>query len=57
MRYLTDENIPPSAVRQLRADGHDVLCASEAMAGQSDAELLAKATTENRVLVTFDKDF
>jgi predicted nuclease of predicted toxin-antitoxin system len=57
MRYSTNENIPPSVVHQLRADGHDVLSASESMAGRSDADVLARATSENRILVTFDKDF
>jgi len=57
MRYLTNENIPPSVVHLLRGAGHDVLSALESMAGRSDVDVLAQATSENRVLVTFDKDF
>ena len=57
MRFLTDENIPRSVVTRLREAGHDCLSAKESMIGAADADILARATDETRILVTFDKDF
>lgn len=37
--------------------GHDVLSAAEEAPSASDAELLSQAVTEDRILVTEDKDF
>jgi len=57
VRILADENIPLASIQALRAEGHDVLAASESMAGGNDREILARAGAEQRILVTFDKDF
>jgi predicted nuclease of predicted toxin-antitoxin system len=57
MRFLTDENIARSVVIGLRVAGHDCLSASESMTGLADADILARAMAEARILVTFDKDF
>jgi len=57
MRFALDENVPRSLVAALRARGHDVLWASEAMPAAPDAALLARAQAERRIIVTFDKDF
>ena len=51
MRFLCDEMLLRLA-RLLRAAGYDTYLAHD---GQSDAELLALARDENRVLVTRDK--
>jgi len=57
VHLLADENIPHASVQALRAGGHDVLAASEVMAGVADREVLARAGAEGRLLVTFDRDF
>lgn len=57
MRLLANENIPASAIKKLRAAGFDVLSAAESMAGASDLDVLARAQSESRVLITQDKDF
>lgn len=57
MRLLADENIPLASLRALRTEGHDVLAASETMPRSDDRDVLARATAEGRVLVTFDRDF
>lgn len=57
MRFLTNENIARAVVEQLRTAGHDVLSAKESMQGVPDRDVLARAAAEERVLVTFDKDF
>lgn len=57
MRWLADENVPASAVRALRADGHDVVWATEADPGSNDLAVLGRARLEARILLTLDRDF
>ena len=57
MRILANENFPVAAVRALRERGHDVVWALEAMSGAGDVAVLEFAAKEQRLLVTFDKDF
>lgn len=57
MRFLADENFPGSAVAVLRASGHDVVWIRTFAPGSSDPEVLAQASRERRILLTFDKDF
>lgn len=57
MRLCANENLPGDCVLRLRQDGHDVLWIREAAPGSSDNAVLARAREENRLLITFDKDF
>ena len=57
MRILANENFPGDAVEALRVSGHDVLWIRTAAPGSSDPVVLARAQGENRILITFDKDF
>ena len=57
MRLLADENCPRSLIAALRAEGHDVAWVREDARGSSDAEVLALARGQRRVLATFDKGF
>jgi predicted nuclease of predicted toxin-antitoxin system len=57
MRILANENFPGDAVRALRASGHDVVWVREENPGNTDSEILAQAQREERLLITFDKDF
>jgi predicted nuclease of predicted toxin-antitoxin system len=57
MRILADENIPGDAVAALRECGHDVAWVRADAPGSSDIVVIARAQAENRILVTFDKDF
>ena len=57
MRFLADANIPGRAVTELRALGHDVVYAVEDDPNEEDANLLARAMREGRVLITLDTDF
>lgn len=57
MRFLADENFPGSAVRALRVAGHDVAWVRVDAPGSPDRDVLHRAMSEARVLVTFDKDF
>lgn len=57
MRILANENIPLAAVEALRARGHDVLWALTDMQGSTDTAVLERATRDQRLVVTQDKDF
>ena len=57
MRLLANENFPLDAVEALRADGHDVAWIREDSRGIPDDKVLLRAQEENRIVVTFDKDF
>ncbi|MBI3361521.1 MAG: DUF5615 family PIN-like protein [Chloroflexi bacterium] len=57
MRLLANENFPGDAVAALREAGHDVAWARIDAPGLDDQAVLARAQAEDRLLVTFDKDF
>jgi predicted nuclease of predicted toxin-antitoxin system len=57
MRFLADENFPGHAVMQLRAAGHDVVWIRTTAPGSGDEEIVAWAMREDRIVLTFDKDF
>jgi len=56
MRWLADENIPGYAIAYLRQRGEDVLSVAETSPAISDIEVLALASREGRLLVSFDRD-
>lgn len=57
MRLLANENFPGLAVVALRHPGHDVAWIHEDAPGTADGEVLRRGQAENRILLTFDKDF
>jgi predicted nuclease of predicted toxin-antitoxin system len=57
MRLCANENVPGDCVTTLRQHEYDVLWIREAAPGSSDDFVLAIAQTEQRLLLTFDKDF
>jgi predicted nuclease of predicted toxin-antitoxin system len=57
MRFLANENFPGAAVTALPVAGHDVVWVRASAPGTSDADVLAWAGREQRILLTFDKDF
>ena len=58
MRFLLDQDVYGLTRRFLSDLGHDVLTASQAGSAQvSDLELLEKAKSLDRILVTRDRDF
>ena len=57
MRFVADEHIPASVIRALREDGHDVFAAATDATGAPDAKLIEIAAGEERIVLTFDKDF
>jgi predicted nuclease of predicted toxin-antitoxin system len=57
MKLLADESLEARLVEYLRGEGHDVLFVAELSPGVSDADVVALANREQRVLLTNDKDF
>ncbi len=57
MRFLANENFPGAAVTALVAAGHDVVWIRTAAPGIADPDVLAWAARDERILLTFDKDF
>ena len=55
-RFYADENFDYQVVERLRAVGHDVLTVQEAgEQGGDDARVLARATSDGRCVLTFDR--
>ncbi len=57
MKFHANENIEAEVVAFLRAAGHDVTYGAEVDPRAMDEEVLARATSERRILITCDKDF
>ncbi len=57
MKFFADENVARAIVSWLRSLGHDVLYAAEAGPGEPDSPWLERAQSEERLIVTADKDF
>ena len=57
MRFLVDECTGPHVASWLREHGYDVLSIYEEAPGMSDIDIIKMSFTENRILITNDKDF
>ncbi len=57
MRFLVDECTRPRVAEWLRIEGHEVFSVFADARGISYDEVFAKASAENWILVTNDKDF
>jgi predicted nuclease of predicted toxin-antitoxin system len=57
MRFLCNENVPRALVEALSVLGHDVKWGRKERPGIDDREVLQRSIAENRVCITFDKDF
>jgi predicted nuclease of predicted toxin-antitoxin system len=57
VRFLADENVEQPVVDVLRTAGQDVLCVGDVAPGASDSYVFHLASSENRLILTNDKDF
>ena len=57
MKFLANENFPFPSIEALRENGYEVISVSEELSGISDAEILRKASAENLIILTFDRDY
>ena len=56
-KFLANENVPGAAVRAAQQAGVDLTWVSDFSPGADDESVLAMARTDERIVVTFDKDF
>lgn len=57
MDFIVDESSGIAVVEYLRSVGHDVLAVADTMPQANDPDILVRAVSEGRILVTNDKDF
>ncbi len=57
MEFLADENFPLVSIQLLRKAGHSVKSIIEDSPGSKDSEVLSCAKDENRIILTFDRDY
>jgi predicted nuclease of predicted toxin-antitoxin system len=57
MRFVADENFPRPALEALRKAGWEVFSIAEDCPGISDEEVATLCAGQQRILLTFDKDF
>jgi len=57
IKFLANENFPYSSVLILRDSNYDVSYIGTDFSGISDAEVISLAINENRVILTFDRDY
>jgi len=57
MRFLVDECAGPRVATWLRGNSHEVFSVYDEARGMTDDDVLAKAYSEQWILITTDKDF
>ena len=56
-RFIADENIPRETVDLLKKKGIDIVSVTDIAPGLSDEEVLDLANKNDRIIITFDRDF
>jgi len=57
MDFLANENFPLFSIKLLRNAGHNVASVIEETPGAKDLDILKRARRENRIVLTFDRDY
>lgn len=57
MKLLANENFPIASVYYLREKGFDIISISEGLSGIMDRDVMELAQKENRLVLTFDRDY
>jgi predicted nuclease of predicted toxin-antitoxin system len=57
MKFLANENFPFPSVALLRKAGYEVESIAEKHSGISDVAVIEIAQKDNRIILTFDKDY
>lgn len=57
MQFLANEDVPLASIRRLRAAGYDVASIIEDSPGTKDESVLSRAHAEQRIILTFDRDY
>jgi len=56
-KILADENIPRSTIQLLRSSGYDAISVWEVNPGISNDQVVQLSIRDQRIIITFDKDF
>lgn len=57
MKFLADENFPVPSIHLLRRAGHDVVAIITDAPESADKDILVRAAYQQRIILTFDRDF
>jgi predicted nuclease of predicted toxin-antitoxin system len=57
IRFLANENVSLATVRRLQEEGFDVVAVSTDFPSISDESVILFASIDNRVIITFDRDY
>lgn len=57
MKFLADENIPAFVCQTLKIQGVDIFNINDIECGMSDKDIANFAKKQERIIITFDKDF
>lgn len=57
MKFIADENLGSEVPKFLCSLGIDIIAIAEVAPGKPDPDILSLANSEQRILVTLDKDF
>jgi len=57
MQFLANEDVPLASIRRLRAAGYNVASIIEDSPGAKDESVLSWAHAEQRIILTFDRDY
>ena len=57
MKFLANENVPIASVILLRQYGFDVIHVAEEAPSTKDAVIMRLAQEQNRIIITFDRDY
>lgn len=57
MDFLANENFPLFSIKLLKNAGHNVASVIEETPGAKDLDILKRACRENRIVLTFDRDY
>ena len=57
MRFLANENFPDPSIHALSDAGHDLKSIRKEAPGIADHQVISMAQAEQRIILTFDKDY
>jgi predicted nuclease of predicted toxin-antitoxin system len=57
IKFLANENVPKATIEKLRNEGFDIISVSSDFPSIKDEAVILFATMDNRVIITFDRDY
>jgi predicted nuclease of predicted toxin-antitoxin system len=57
MKFIANENIPIESIQLLQSSKIDIISIQEIKPGISDLDVIDIARNEDRIIITFDKDY